>query len=80
MMPFAHFFLYSSFISVSWNGDITAGATAAIMDHKGAWDGKMHDRETKPNLRGSLRIYKQNSHLHCLPSDFFWREINSHLV
>ena len=39
-MPFAHFFLYSSFISVGWNGDIMAGATAAIMDHEVSWDRK----------------------------------------
>lgn len=34
------FFLYSSFISVSWNGNIIAGITAAIMDHEVTWHGK----------------------------------------
>lgn len=34
---FAHFFLYSSFISVSQNGDMIAGAKAAIMDHEVIW-------------------------------------------
>lgn len=50
-------FIYSTFISVSWNGDTMAGARATISDHEVTWGGKIHDGGIKPNLPGSPRIF-----------------------